>query len=542
MDTNNWFTVASAGSGAFGGSALTNMSNVTVVYFDKPLSYTEGSKISAVVKMTAAGNSGANNGIIMGYMTRPLPGRTPFVHYAGHRVSTNLTRAMGTTRGADFSSAAYSPAAPNHALNDSFIYEVYRSPGSHVFNMAIRNMDGTLITSGTRGAATDFNQITNLLIGNVEIFAGFIVSNATVQISNIVITEGSATLFSTPAPTVSVESVAFTSPAVQGTAGNFTYTHRLMEGDLALTAAVLPAGSPQNIEWVIENSLGATLTGTGNTRTVNLSAVSEDGEITITATAAGTQIKSTLIITIDTAADILVDEITITGNTGVITSHGTQLTATVNEDATNKAVLWSVESGDEYISIDPNTGWVKGIALGSGTVIATAKDESGFSSEPFTITVESHAGKSITWNFSTTAYTSLPWPVSGSRVVGDLTFGDGMNLAANSATIEGIAFTHHLRFPGAPTGSNLPASRTVSFDVAGDCKIEVIDSSGTAGRFYRLNTLSGTTFAAIMQEKTKVAAGGKLTFENTRGATRLYLYVQGGGLDIRQITVIYPEP
>ena len=207
-DSKNWFTISNAEfPTAFGGSGgWSAMQGVTVVYFDKPLLYSEGAKISAVVKMTSnlpGGIDPFNSGVIIGLMSKPDLYRTPFVHYVGNRVSQNLSRRMPITRGVpnsfsyDFSAVDFSPVALNVELGESFIYEVYREPNNNVYNIVIKDMDGTLIVSGTRSAADG-------VIGELDVdqpvYAGFIVSGVTVQISDIKITEGSQTLFSTPAP------------------------------------------------------------------------------------------------------------------------------------------------------------------------------------------------------------------------------------------------------------------------------------------------------------------------------------------------------
>jgi len=196
-DDQNWLTIANAESPtAMGGASLALMQGVTVVYFDKPLLYTAGSKISAVVRMTSQGtlNDGgdpANRGVIIGFISKPDSNRLPFVQYVGNRVSQNLSRRMVVTGNNNFTSTDFNPVAPSVALNESFIYEVYREPNNPVYNIVIKNMEGTIITSGTRNSG-----VSELGEGQ-PVYAGFVVSGVTVQISDIKITEGTKTLYST---------------------------------------------------------------------------------------------------------------------------------------------------------------------------------------------------------------------------------------------------------------------------------------------------------------------------------------------------------
>lgn len=76
--------------------------------------------------------------------------------------------------------------------------------------------------------------------------------------------------------------------------------------------------------------------------------------------------------------DTLVETIHITGDDAIIVDGGTlQLSAEVlPEDATNKAVIWTVQNGTEFATIN-ESGLLAAVSNGTVTVTATAEDGSG---------------------------------------------------------------------------------------------------------------------------------------------------------------------
>jgi len=109
-----------------------------------------------------------------------------------------------------------------------------------------------------------------------------------------------------------------------------------------------------------------------------------DGTVTAMASATdGSGVEGSLELTLSGQSPeiILVDEIVISGedqSTSISTPGGTlQLYATVlPEDATNRAIIWSLQSGSEYASINPS-GLLSAISDGTATAMAAATDGSG---------------------------------------------------------------------------------------------------------------------------------------------------------------------
>ena len=85
------------------------------------------------------------------------------------------------------------------------------------------------------------------------------------------------------------------------------------------------------------------------------------GDAVITATIQGTDISATATVEVKAT---LAESVTVSPKEVTLEIGGTcPLTATVDEHATNKKVVWSVVSGTEYVSIDSETGVVTAIAV-----------------------------------------------------------------------------------------------------------------------------------------------------------------------------------
>lgn len=174
-------------------------------------------------------------------------------------------------------------------------------------------------------------------------------------------------------------------------------TINLQGGTLQLNAAILPANATnKNITWSIQNGTGqATISKTGLVTAV------ASGTVTARATAQdGSSVFGTLVITISNQL-IPVTGITVTGAGGATTISSDdgqlQLSATVLPDnATNKAVTWSVQNGTGQASINAS-GRLTAIANGTVTARATANDGSGiFGTLLITISNQSVSVTSIT--------------------------------------------------------------------------------------------------------------------------------------------------
>ena len=182
--------------------------------------------------------------------------------------------------------------------------------------------------------------------------------------------------------TITVKSVPASSITISGdkevTAG----------GKITLTATVKPEDADQNVTWTVESGERfASISADGV-----LTAVAP-GEVVVKAAAKdGSGVSATYTVTVK---PVMVTSITISGNTTVEEGKTITLSATVKPDnATNKDVTWSIESGSQYASISAS-GVLTAKAAGKVTVKATAKDGSGVSAT-YTVTVKPILVSSIT--------------------------------------------------------------------------------------------------------------------------------------------------
>jgi uncharacterized protein YjdB len=165
----------------------------------------------------------------------------------------------------------------------------------------------------------------------------------------------------------------------------------MVEGDtLRCWATVLPEeASNPSVIWSINN-----ISGSAQINQNGLLTALEEGIVQVIVTAEdGSGITGTLSITIETVA-ILVSEIDIFPEGGVsMVDEGStlQFTAAVRPDnASNKAVVWSVEDGSGTASIS-ESGMLSAISAGTVDVVASARDASGVSST-FALTISGASG------------------------------------------------------------------------------------------------------------------------------------------------------
>ena len=182
--------------------------------------------------------------------------------------------------------------------------------------------------------------------------------------------------------TITVKSVPASSITISGdkevTAG----------GKITLAATVKPEDADKNVTWTVESGERfASISADGV-----LTAVAP-GEVVVKAAAKdGSGVSATYTVTVK---PVMVTSITISGGTTVVQGKTITLSATVKPDnATNKDVTWSIESGSQYASISAS-GVLTAKAAGKVTVKATAKDGSGVSAT-YTVTVKPVLVSSIT--------------------------------------------------------------------------------------------------------------------------------------------------
>jgi len=287
----------------------------TLVYF-KDLLGTNAS-ISARVRLTKKNEgttaSSVESQVVMGFMNGI---DTTNVRFMGIRVNaagqwrayhsrngTNSSAALtgvGYTEGAASVSQIASVAIP---FDEEFILEVVRGTGNE--GRAPRTMTvylkdtvtGATIASVARDNANDFNVD--------PAYAGFIVANVEVEISQITVREAAlqsdlalpasikfSSDASSPIP-AKPASIILSGATIDGEYPEYTETHPTANGtSLAVTASVLPARAPQNIIWGVttnaslasQSNTGVTVNGLDDTEVVVLTATAGTAVATLTIT------------------------------------------------------------------------------------------------------------------------------------------------------------------------------------------------------------------------------------------------------------------
>ena len=98
----------------------------------------------------------------------------------------------------------------------------------------------------------------------------------------------------------------------------------------------------------------------------------------------------------------------------------------------------------------------------------------------------------LTWNFSTSDFTSLVGDITASTTVKGLTIAatsdKKVTISTSSKTIEGVSFTHVLK----TGGSGASNARTLRFAVTGNCTIEIYCISSNSTDTRTLNIYTGS--------------------------------------------------
>jgi len=425
---NNANTSAGIAAGD-SGTGNNGVTGATFVYLDKTVTGNTLS-ISARVRMKSRATStgSGTTGVLMGLISDLT---NTNVRFMGIRATTNSlwrpynSRSSNTNSSAAMSAAGSSGYAEVSSLSaidnvtipfdEEFIMEFQRT-GASAYTVRLKDYEGRDIASGSNSSALNIT----------EGYLGFIIANAEVEISQITITEGTTSLFtssvSIPTPTPAA-SVVFTAPAeieTTATAGEFTYEHSTMGGNMTqtFTANVLPKRAPSAdkvINWAVTSGPASVSSNTGDSVLVTFSATT--GTAVITASAGGKSAKLTIEIV---AGPILVNEITInatgtsimSGVTGeeeedTIPPETLQLSASVEPgNAANKNVTWSISDTSTFsggntsgCTIDA-TGLLTAPANYTGAdfniyIFAQAADTGAFTSDGKQITVKKYAKKEL---------------------------------------------------------------------------------------------------------------------------------------------------
>jgi len=277
-----------------------NVAGNTIVYLNKPLkiqsevsgtgdtatvTYTPYS-ISARVRITGGRDTPAlsdtANCLITGIFTNPtLPvtTNTP-LYFVGMRhawsgqkrmyvssSSANAGTAFSSTGAPDFDKADTDATKKSGFQEQEYVVKVERTTAA-VYTLFVYKADGTtLIASNTRGSLS--NQVNAALQKDDDFYyLGFIVSGVTVEISNIVVKDGTETVFQAATDavpdTVAVKSVSVTATNPVGADANYNYQCIIANYPTAgvqLNAQVVPTdAAAQNVTWSIDPSANGTVT------------------------------------------------------------------------------------------------------------------------------------------------------------------------------------------------------------------------------------------------------------------------------------------
>ena len=372
-ETTKRYTITNTTTaGGFGSSGITQS---VLVYLDTPLSAV--STLTARVRITG---QGSGSGVIMGMMTDPTKaaadgapgdGETNF-NFGGVRINSTTAGAANSTMNLQhYGSRTGGNNAGGIGFNattvgsgtlwdDELIFKVERENAR--FTTTVYDRNGTQLSSGGRNDANQFS-------ANAPLYPGFMLARyTTVEISQITIRQASSVtlvndaanvpVFTTDASAPAVylaDSISFTVPTVEGTGGNYTYTHLLAAGNLSLTAAALPARVVQNISWAITSGSATfandTTAATGTNAELKFSAA---GDVVLTATVADGNKTATLTVEVMDAAPELTD-ITIEGSKTSIMAGKTD--SGDGESGNPETAAFTVKSWEHHTVSAPTVTW-----------------------------------------------------------------------------------------------------------------------------------------------------------------------------------------
>jgi uncharacterized protein YjdB len=369
------------------------------VYLNKPVS--GDFSLSARVKVTGFGDTtgdesweGAFIGAFINY-ENGTTAETPFRFVGARAPRSTGFRMLGSRAGNTTSSTDYPP--PNTLFTPAeysheYVYVVSRADTTYTIQMK-HPKTGEVMAQGTRSVAEGSTQADPVLGG--EVYVGFMLTDCEAEISNVVITEGTAQLFAstpagsyTPAPAAAIALSA--AGATPGTGfDDIRVLADVPAAGIQLSAAFTPVNATDDIAWTKIGDNGS---------------VSESGLVTFTGAGALTvkaasttnaavygEFKFNILDEIPPVASI-----TIGGPNTVKSGFKIQLTATVQPVGASEEVDWSVNDTSKA-TIDTATGQLTGVSPGSVTVTATSYNGAGGAqvTATYSVTVEAVTSNTI---------------------------------------------------------------------------------------------------------------------------------------------------
>jgi len=400
LNANNRYVIVNNEADATLPSGWTSVAGNTIVYLNKPIkmqrevvdettfNYTPFS-ISARVRITGGRTSGnlndTANCLVTGIFTNPtiaVSATTP-LYFVGMRHAWNGQKRMYASRDSDNSAAAFSTSAPDFDKADTatdkksgfqdqeYVIKVERTTGS-TYTISAYKADGTtLVASNTRGSSA--NQANAELQKDEYYYLGFIISGVTVEISNVVIMDGTEKVFeaatnATP-DTVAIKKVNITADKPVGAGGGVDYScvkDAFPATGVQLSAKVIPTDVSQTVTWSISTA------GAGATVTNGLVKITGAGAFTVKAQSIGDAFSEFKFNILDQKP--AATGVNVTG-AGIVTSGDSiTLKATVAPELADQTVTWSVTASDNTTAttaatINATTGVLTAATVTADTIV-----------------------------------------------------------------------------------------------------------------------------------------------------------------------------
>lgn len=242
---------------------------------------------------------------------------------------------------------------------------------------------------------------------------------------------------------------------------------------------------------------------------------------------------------------------------GITVESNIILRAYFESENTTQPMTYTVSVSSANTSMGTVSGGGQYEEGATATVTATPKSgykftkwSNGSTVNPYSFTVTSNVSltayfeqsstpepeNSKLWNMSDAAFNSLGTISSQTTI-------DGLTIYATSAKnvvvdesvqeIDGLTFTHRLKLNG--TGAS--DARMLSFQVDGDCDIDVYLKSGSGSEDRTINIDKGSFGNSLTTIPALSSSASKGTVHYTGGATTIYLYSPSSGVNIYAIRV-----